>query len=412
MRQLRLATVLSLFCLAFASNINITIDDQNGDPTNGQKIIYDPPEAWVGNAIGGCDGCLLPNSSTVSASAGTFTGSLFTSKRIHSPPTAAVNFTGVFVSVVCILSNSLDDPPGESDMIFSIDGILADTFQYTPTGLGDFEPRSVFNSQPLSPGEHTLVISNGVVDGPNSLVILDSIIYSTDGLDLQSQALSPTSTSTGSPVINSSSSSIVPPSSSGAPVQVVVTKIPSNAVIAIIVCGVFLAVLFLLLAFLYIRRRRTRNQHRPLSTTLISPFIRGLWSESEYNLKPPPDIVVPLPTSIHPVPPAPTPRPRRLNPPVPSSGLLSPFNANLPDGQVRRRPPPPIPTQKPPGLRAAFASSRTVEISDPVSLLPHSGQPGLQDIAGQQRVVHQPEVSQVDHSDQSSISTPPPSYSS
>ncbi|KAJ7226099.1 hypothetical protein GGX14DRAFT_423857 [Mycena pura] len=173
MRVPWLATVLLLFRRALASSINITIDDQKGDPTNGQKFIYDPPDAWASDSIDGCDGCLQPNLST--ASAETFTGSLFSAHKHHnpSPPTAAVNFTGAEA-----LLDSYIHLSGGSDMSFSIDGILADTFQHTPTGLGGFESRSVFNSQRLSPGEHTLVISNGVVDGPNSLVILDSVVYS------------------------------------------------------------------------------------------------------------------------------------------------------------------------------------------------------------------------------------------
>ena len=46
---------------SFATLSNITIDDQNGDPTNGLKINYNPPSAWhAGQTCTVCTAKVIP----------------------------------------------------------------------------------------------------------------------------------------------------------------------------------------------------------------------------------------------------------------------------------------------------------------------------------------------------------------
>lgn len=58
-------------------NSSATIDNQGGDPTTGNTILYQPPGAWMLGAIGNCPGCALPSPSL--ANQGSFHGSLFVS---------------------------------------------------------------------------------------------------------------------------------------------------------------------------------------------------------------------------------------------------------------------------------------------------------------------------------------------
>ncbi|KAF7367377.1 hypothetical protein MSAN_00800200 [Mycena sanguinolenta] len=184
MRCLWLVTVLSLFQLASAAIVNITVDDQNGGP-DGIEISYQPPNSWVQGAIGGCTDCPTPAISNL-AYMNTFHGSLFNQgnqkNSQQSPPSAILAFFGSSVSVNCILSNEVSNPVGISRMTFSVDGIQRNTFTYTPTGSSTFQSATVFSSGPLGLANHTLEIKNGATGGGSSLVILDSITYSTDDL--------------------------------------------------------------------------------------------------------------------------------------------------------------------------------------------------------------------------------------
>ncbi|KAJ7451154.1 hypothetical protein FB451DRAFT_712276 [Mycena latifolia] len=405
----------------------ITIDDQNGDPTNGGIITYNPPGAWMSGAIGGCPGCVGP--SPVLAYMNTWHGSLFSMKNRtgnSSPLTASVTFFGTSVSVQCILSNSLTSPPGTSDMSFSIDEVTVGHFNYNPTGAPGFVTNhTVFLSEELPLGTHTLVIKNGQSTA-NSLVILDSISYS-DSVDAPpsaSVAASPASAAT----------------SSTAPVGTIQTQSHKN--VAAIVGAVFAVVAILLLlglAFLCLRHRR--NQHRsnvPLSTTIGAPLgkIRNLWSAPS---RPPPDMApVPFPSPSQPritpspiLSPSPSPRPR---PPAPSQASrqsrfsrLS-FNPNLLVGRFQRRPPPlPISTLRPPDTRVAGPSapgSPALRSGNPLlrepsaQLEPHNVMTSIQEWqlrtlqeAANQPPIHPLDMSEVDlssHYDESSSGAPPP----
>ncbi|KAJ7239012.1 hypothetical protein B0H12DRAFT_1237683 [Mycena haematopus] len=424
MRFLWFTAVFSLFQLASAVIVNITVDDQNGGP-NGSQISYQPPNSWIQGAIGGCNNCQPPPISDL-AYMNTFHGSLFnqdnTGHSHQSPPFATLVFFGSSVSVNCILSNSLSIPAGNSNMTFSIDGIQRNTYDYTPLGSSNFQPTTVFSSGPIGLANHTLEIKNGAVGGGSSLVILDSITYSFDDL---------TSASSSSVPLGASSTSTSSNSKLGA------AKSSNTAAIAGGVIAAVAVVLLVALAFLYIRYRR--NQHRsnvPLATSILSP-IRRIGSLWQGHPKPPPDMApVPFPSPAPHISRHPSPRPPALvsvPPPAPSSGSrisrIS-FNANLLVGRWNRRPPPPaILTRQPPNTpntHLSVAASPALLSGNPL-LRPPSAQPQpepnvVASIQQWQRrtqeemanepipIIHPLDMSEVDlssHYDESSISSPP-----
>ncbi|KAF8213773.1 hypothetical protein K438DRAFT_1750959 [Mycena galopus ATCC 62051] len=268
MRWLWLSTVLSLFQLASATVQNITVDDQNGGP-DGTSIIYQPADAWVQGAIGGCSDCPPPPISS-QAFMNTFHGSLFNqnnSKRIQNPPFATLFFIvlrmnyplGSSVSVNCILSNALSDPVGISEMTFSIDGIQRSTYVHTPTGSPNFDPTTVFTFSDLSLANHTLEIKNGNAGGGSSLIILDSITF---------DDLSSTPSSVSDPVASATSItySNSPTGTSGA---------SGRSRNIIIIASVVPASLFLILVSLVIwLRRRSRQRKKAEPPGLPAPFLK------------------------------------------------------------------------------------------------------------------------------------------
>lgn len=89
----------------------MTIDDQDGDPTNGNHIIYTPDGAWsVGQ---NCSGCTAKPSPQSDAYLGTWMDATFNPAGTvtNSVPDqiiqASVNFVGVFASRNSMLSSTL-----------------------------------------------------------------------------------------------------------------------------------------------------------------------------------------------------------------------------------------------------------------------------------------------------------------
>ncbi|KAJ7205527.1 hypothetical protein GGX14DRAFT_644793 [Mycena pura] len=177
---LSLLAVFGLFQLALGANI--TIDDTNGDPTNGNKVTYEPAGAWVSGGCGSDQSCVPPNADA--ANAGTYTGSFIRSPQTNvnaNRSTASVTFTGTSVSVICIVADSNYG----SELVFYIDGDGAGTYYHhaPPRNDSPLVNLNVFQSKPLPLQEHTLLIKNGFLNSTGSLVILDSIIYSDGQLD-------------------------------------------------------------------------------------------------------------------------------------------------------------------------------------------------------------------------------------
>lgn len=62
--QLLIFLIILFLPSSFAALSNVTIDDQNGDPTNGSKINYNPPSAWKeGQVCTSCSARVTPASS-------------------------------------------------------------------------------------------------------------------------------------------------------------------------------------------------------------------------------------------------------------------------------------------------------------------------------------------------------------
>ncbi|KAJ7293924.1 hypothetical protein C8J57DRAFT_41151 [Mycena rebaudengoi] len=327
---LRLSTALFLYHLAEATLVSFTIDDELGDPSTGQKVKYEPPEAWGFNTIAQCHSCLGPYPQSQLVYKNTWHGSVFNSgnsDKTVTPRLATVLFYGTAVSVNCILSNSLAFPTAISDMKFLIDGQQVDTFSLSPTGASDFQfNHTVFSTQGLSLGNHSLTIQNGRSDGGISLVLLDSITYSYDD---QTQTASAPSTSV--PVAPNTAVSSKPA--------------PNATAIAGGIVGT-LAVLLLVLLLFLIRRHQKRRSNMPITTLPRFAPLRRLWPGAQPAQQGPDMAPVPYPTSPLPVrhlaspSPGPPILPPIAAPPDPSSRSRLSFNPNLLVGRFQRRPSP------------------------------------------------------------------------
>ncbi|KAJ7037471.1 hypothetical protein C8F04DRAFT_1092574 [Mycena alexandri] len=423
MRGLWLATLslLQLGQYAAAVLVNTTVDDLNPGP-QGNSVVYFPAGAWVSGAVGGCTDC-DPLALSGIAYMDTFHGSLFNQKNKANQltlPTATLTFFGTSVSVNCILSNALSNPPGTSDMTFTIDGVQAGSFTHSPTGAPGFQSSTVFISDPLLPGTHTLVISNGRPGGATSLTILDSVEYSYDDLSSTSGVAAPASSAT--TTVN----------------PVGAAKSSNTAAIAGGVVGALAILLLVALVLLYIRQRK--NAHRsnvPLAITGPIDRLRCLWS-GQGSSHPPPDMApVPFPSPAPHASFSPAPRPPPPSTP-PTSMSLSPgappasrrtsrisFNANLLVGRFQRRPPPPAISTSPSAFVQPGTTTAARRLSAPHSRapVPTSAPPAVvSSIQAWQRrtqeetahepapIIHPLDMSEVDlssHYDESSISSPP-----
>ncbi|KAJ3849562.1 hypothetical protein EV368DRAFT_47058 [Lentinula lateritia] len=172
-------TLLLLSRHAFCVLNNFTVDDS--DPS----IRYSPAGAWTArNAAQNCTGCTAqPDPDEMLQGTwhdGTFSPSAGSGDHPNTPLFANLTFNGSAVYVFCALAESTTAPDGNSDMTFYIDGQLMGTFAKPAPGFNDiYEYRYlVFSIDTLVPGVHTLVLQNGYMNAPKSLVLLDYIVYS------------------------------------------------------------------------------------------------------------------------------------------------------------------------------------------------------------------------------------------
>ncbi|KAF9072770.1 hypothetical protein BDP27DRAFT_1400695 [Rhodocollybia butyracea] len=180
---------------------NVTVDDAN------PSIVYLPDGAWnTRNPSTLCPSCTAnPNYTMMFDDTfhdGTFNSvSSGSNKFPNVPLTASMSFNGTAVYIFCALADSSTSPYGDSDMTFYIDGAIRGTFIQTAPGTPKVYQYSVpvFSLTSLSPGQHTLTIQNGHVNGTRALILLDEIIY-TDASTISSSA------STTSPISSQQSS--------------------------------------------------------------------------------------------------------------------------------------------------------------------------------------------------------------
>ncbi|EJD06216.1 uncharacterized protein FOMMEDRAFT_18373 [Fomitiporia mediterranea MF3/22] len=240
--------------------VNVTIDDQFGDPTTGQVIQYNPPEAW--NPGQTCSGCTAKPAPASNAHNGTWTDATFfpagtgigTTNVSGQIISASVPFVGTAVYVSVILTGSITSPDGRSDFTFLIDNATAGVFQKEPNGDSSYQfNQIVFSQTGLENQLHTITIQSGN-GGKKSIVLLDSIIYTkknasgTDSNQSPSATQTPDSSSTGSKSSN---------------VGVIVGPVVGG----VIVGGAIIALIF----FLRRRRRQQQQQGQNVRVLIDSP---------------------------------------------------------------------------------------------------------------------------------------------
>lgn len=206
---------------------------------------------------------------------------------------------GTAVYVICILTGSQNQPDGNTDMVFYIDGVTAGSFEKEPDGDTTYlYNQIVFAKTDLAETTHTLNIQVGH-SGVKSLILLDAIVYtaadgtgddgndvgvtgsviggtsSSGGVSTTQSSISSNSTSSGALASSTSSSetsgapkSNVPTGSTQSSVSPIATPTPSTDAAhksnAGTIGGAVLAVvggvaLVLSMLFCWLRRRKTRE---------------------------------------------------------------------------------------------------------------------------------------------------------
>ncbi|KAI5117400.1 hypothetical protein M0805_004622 [Coniferiporia weirii] len=248
-QPIHLLPLLLLSRTSLADLVNVTIDDQFGDPTNGQHIFYDPSEAWQAGQT--CTSCTARPSPASDAYLGTWTDATFNPSGTvtNSVPDqiiqASVSFVGTAVYVVCILTGTSTSPDGNTDMTFKIDNVTTGVFQKQPNGDATYHfNQTVFAQTGLPNTLHTITIESGHA-GQKALVLLDSIIYTADDSSTTSSSSTP-----------SPSASIAPDNNqSGSSTNIGVIVGPIVAAVAAVL-GISIAL------FVFLRRRRRKRSVR------------------------------------------------------------------------------------------------------------------------------------------------------
>ncbi|KAF7367309.1 hypothetical protein MSAN_00793000 [Mycena sanguinolenta] len=219
--------------------VNVTIDDTNGDPLTGALIAYSPQAAWTEPGNLPCTLACPPTTPNVQdMSDWTYHNSTFSpnsGKFPNVPLTATVQFNGSAVYVYCALSRS---PNANSDMTFFLDGVVVGQFIKTPVGSAGFDYGvPVYANSSIDPGLHTLTLQNGQQNGVESVMILDSIVYTSTGNVTAAQEQAPSTSSTSS-----------------------TQRGPSRATLAVVaVLVITLVVILMILGVCLYRRRRRRR---------------------------------------------------------------------------------------------------------------------------------------------------------
>ncbi|KAI0809265.1 hypothetical protein BC629DRAFT_1106622 [Irpex lacteus] len=154
-----------------ADRANVTVDDSSSD------IVYAPLSGW--NVENDCNGCTAhPDPSLTHG--GTWHDTSFPPNgTAQDLRTASLEFTGSALYVFCIISQSIDHPFGTSDMTFSIDGNVVGHYTSVPSGDKTYDYNvPVYANDSVGSGSHSFTVTNGTPGGPETLLLLDYIIYS------------------------------------------------------------------------------------------------------------------------------------------------------------------------------------------------------------------------------------------
>ncbi|KAI5118094.1 hypothetical protein M0805_007743 [Coniferiporia weirii] len=261
--------------VSLANPINVTIDDQFGDPTNGQSILYSPSAAWQAGQT--CTECKAKVSPASDAYLGTWMDATFNplGSTANSVPgqiiRASTTFFGTSVYVVCILTGTSSLPNGNTDMTFLIDNTTAGSFQKAPdNGTTYHFNQTVFAQTGLPNALHTITIESGHAN-QTALVLLDSIIYTVDN---SSTALATTLSPITALTISAPSQSASGTPNTGNAEGLTNMALIIGPVIAVVAVLALSIVLFIFLR----RRRRSRGDvYTPRCSGMAhGPEVRGV----------------------------------------------------------------------------------------------------------------------------------------
>ncbi|KAK7064618.1 hypothetical protein R3P38DRAFT_2825556 [Favolaschia claudopus] len=193
--------VFSWFFCSHALLLNTTIDDTTGDPTTGAQIVYTPQDAWTDSQVISCGSRCPPEiPNMVNLGGRSYHNSTFSAdsgKHPNVPLTAAIQFNGSAVYVYCALPRETN---ANADFTFYLDGVVVGTFQHSPDGTAGFDYTvPVYVNTSITPGPHTLTLQNGQQGGVQSVMILDSIVYTSDAEAGTAASLNGASDPTSSP---------------------------------------------------------------------------------------------------------------------------------------------------------------------------------------------------------------------
>ncbi|KAI0084075.1 hypothetical protein BDY19DRAFT_899115 [Irpex rosettiformis] len=157
-----------------AATVNITVDDMDID--NGVlRMTYEPIDAWnIGDGCGICSA----HPSPAEALGGNWHDVTWwpNGTETEAPRTASLEFDGSAVYVYSIISRF---PSVNTDLTFFIDDEVVGTYTWVSDGDSSFNYNvPVYSNDSIIPGAHTLKVQNGFIGGPESLLLLDYIIYS------------------------------------------------------------------------------------------------------------------------------------------------------------------------------------------------------------------------------------------
>ncbi|KAI0090028.1 hypothetical protein BDY19DRAFT_888760 [Irpex rosettiformis] len=179
LQQVFWLTYLVYFCVFFLSaggaRVNVTVDDAEID--NGvSRITYSDPTTWKeGN---GCTSCAA-HPSTDNVFDKTWHDTSFPTNGTYGDlRNASLVFNGSAIYVYCIISHSLDNPFGNSDMTFYIDDEVVGNYALYPNGDPTYDFNvPVYTNDSISPGVHSFRLQGGSIGGQWSIVLLDYIVY-------------------------------------------------------------------------------------------------------------------------------------------------------------------------------------------------------------------------------------------
>ncbi|PSS37172.1 hypothetical protein PHLCEN_2v1045 [Hermanssonia centrifuga] len=254
-----------LLSFVSADLVNITVDDTNPDPLTGAIFEYSPSGWNIGPT---CHKCVArPNQQDA------YDGTWHDATSRDSPQTASLEFNG-----------------SAADILFLIDGQVLGSFVYTPPGDPGAYSYNIllYGNDSIPEGQHTLTVQNGEVNGPDSLILLDYMVYTRSEDDPTSWPanLQPSSSITSlSSQTTSSSSAISITQTSRQPLNPSST-LPLSASQGInhetrnlmVVSSVLGTALLVLILFCYLRRRSYSKNLKTLVTTVIPYQLKEAWN--------------------------------------------------------------------------------------------------------------------------------------